>query len=423
MFNYFRRSLRAASRTRPAVHPKFRDRRFVLLLVGETINSIGGWASAVVLWGFAAYRFDASPQAISVLIVCWAAPSAVLGPVMGIYVDRVGARRSLVLGYVAGAATALGMAACGSLGQLDVAAVLYGASRALAGPAAKSLPARVVGADELLAANALLGAARQAGQILGPLVASATLALSGFRAAFVLDALTYVIGATVVAPLPLLPPLARRRQIWRAELREGLAVVLKRRTLQIVLLLGFAVTFSSGAFLVVEALYARDVLHRPPSQFALFEAAAGAGAILAGLVLPRLRVHLGGLRHLSLAGIAYGVAACLFIGTNSVPVAYVGAFTWGVSAAVFSVLSLTALQRLTPTNTLGRVVGLGATLQSAADTIGLPVAGVTLAALGIQLGAIALAGVALLAGFIALVIGSRKPETQREADEGAGAGT
>jgi len=54
-----------------------------------------------------------------------------------------------------------------------------------------------------------------------------------------------------------------------------------------------AVTFTSGALLVVEPLYARQVLHRPPSQFALFEAAAGVGAFLAGLGIACVGVRRG----------------------------------------------------------------------------------------------------------------------------------
>ncbi len=52
-----------------------------------------------------------------------------------------------------------------------------------------------------------------------------------------------------------------------------------------------AVTLTSSSFLVVEPLYARHVLHRPPSQFALFEAAAGTGAILSGLAVSRIRAR------------------------------------------------------------------------------------------------------------------------------------
>jgi hypothetical protein len=43
------------------VRPSLHDRRFAALLVAEAANSIGSWASAVALWGFAAYRFDAGP--------------------------------------------------------------------------------------------------------------------------------------------------------------------------------------------------------------------------------------------------------------------------------------------------------------------------------------------------------------------------
>jgi MFS family permease len=115
------------------VRPSFRDLRFGLLLAGETVNSVGGWASAIVLWGFAAYcRFNASPYAVSVTIMCWAVPSAVLSPLMGVYVDRLGPKRALVAGYVAAASAALGMAAAGSLAQLDVAALAYCITRALA---------------------------------------------------------------------------------------------------------------------------------------------------------------------------------------------------------------------------------------------------------------------------------------------------
>jgi len=210
------------------VRPGFRDLRFGFLLAGETVNSVGGWASAIVLWGFAAYRFNASPYAVSLTNMCWAAPATVLSPLMGIYVDRLGPKRALVAGYLAAAAAALGMAVAGSLVRLDVAAVAYGITRALVSPAAAALPPRIVASDDLLAANSLLGAAASVGQVAGPLVASAALALSGFRTAFVLDAVSYLIGAVVVLPLPVLPADKEESPGWRHELLEGIMLVGRR---------------------------------------------------------------------------------------------------------------------------------------------------------------------------------------------------
>jgi MFS family permease len=382
------------------VRPSFRDLRFGLLFAGETVNSVGGWASAIVLWGFAAYRFNASPYAVAVTVMCWAAPASVLSPLTGVYVDRLGPKRALVAGYVAAAAAALVMAAAGSLVQLDVAAVAYGITRALSGPAAAALPPRIVESDDLLAANSLLGAAASAGQVAGPLAASTALALLGFQAAFVLDAISYLLGALVVLPLPVLPAASEQSQGWRGELRAGVILVARRGSLRMVVLMLAAVTFTSGAFLVVEPLYARHVLHRPPSQFALFEAAAGTGAILAGLAVARVRARLGGWKILSASTAGFGLTAGVFIGTTSIPVAYAGAFIWGVSGAVFGAVALTTLQQLAPVQVHGRVMGVAGTIQSAADTIGQPVAGVTIAALGVRGGGLGLTGVSVLAGLL-----------------------
>jgi predicted MFS family arabinose efflux permease len=399
---FSRRPRRGLPGMPPVVRPSFRDPRFALLVAGEAVNSIGGWASAIVLWGFAAYRFNASPYAVSLTIVCWAAPPALLSPLMGVYIDRIGPRAAVVAGYCGAACAAVGMAAAGSLAELAIAAVGYGSARALAGPAAGALPARIVAADDLLAANALLGAAAAAGQVAGPLVASAALALSGFPAAFIVDAASYLIGAAVVWPLPVRaePPAERRGR--GHELAEGIRLVARRRAVRRVVVVSAAVTFTSASYLVVEPLYARHVLHRPPSQFALFEAAAGIGTILAGLVISRVRARLTGGPILMASAIGYGLAAVLFTGTASVLVAYAGAFAWGVAGSVFGAVGLTTLQQAAPVDAHGRVMSVAATIGSWVETLALPLGGVTLAALGVHAGAAALAGIAIAAGLIGL---------------------
>ena len=174
------------------------------------------------------------------------------------------------------------------------------------------------------------------------------------------------------------------------------------RTVRLVVLLSAAFTFTSASFLVVEPLYARHVLHRPPSQFALFEAAAGTGAILTGLAISRVRARLAGQTVVAASAAGYGLAACLFTGTASVPVAYAGAFLWGVAGSVFGAVSLTTLQQVAPVHAHGRVMSVTATLQSWVETLALPLGGVTLAAAGVRAGALILAGVTVAAGLSGL---------------------
>jgi MFS family permease len=106
-------SVFSGARRLPArrVRPSLRDPRFAFLLIGQSVNAVGSWASAIVLWGFAAYRFNASPEAISVTVVCWSVPPAVLSSLTGGLADRFGPRALMIVGYLGAAAAALAMAA------------------------------------------------------------------------------------------------------------------------------------------------------------------------------------------------------------------------------------------------------------------------------------------------------------------------
>jgi MFS family permease len=442
-------SVFSGARRAPArrVRPSLRDPRFAFLLVGQSVNSVGSWASAIVLWGFAAYRFNASPEAISVTVVCWSVPPVVLSPLTGALADRFGPRAMMIAGYLAAAAAALAMSVAGSLAFLDAMAVAYGAARSLSGPAASALPPRVVQPDDLLAANSLLNVASSIGQVAGPLAASVLLATVGFGAAFVADAATYLAGVIALLPLPLLPPPvepesstvaspggaqdaggrlptesgpAAGRHRLRA-IAAGAVAVARDPGLRLVALARMAVIFTSGGFLIVEPLYARHVLGRPPSQFALFEAAIGIGAILTGLALPRVGrrwPEVGG-RAKALAGgtIGYGLAAALFTGTSWLPAAYFGAFAWGASGMVFYTAAATSLQRLAPPGSLGRVAGVISTAESATEAASMPLAGAVVAVAGIRLGALALAAISIAAGSACLV-GLHPGDFGRQGDGG-----
>jgi hypothetical protein len=92
------------------VRPSFRDPRFAFLLAGQSVSWVGSWAAALVLWGFAAYKFGAGAEAISVTALCWSGPPVVLTAFTGGLTDRFGPRTMLIIGYTCSAATSLGMA-------------------------------------------------------------------------------------------------------------------------------------------------------------------------------------------------------------------------------------------------------------------------------------------------------------------------
>ncbi len=402
------------------VRPSFHDPRFALLLVGQSAGWVCSWAASLVLWGFAAYHFGAGPAAISVTALCWSGPPVVLTAFTGGLTDRFGPRTMLIIGYTCSAATSLGMSVSGSLASLDIMAFACGAARSLCSPASSALPTRIVESDDLLAANSLLGVTASIGQVAGPLAASVLMAATGFRIAFTADATMYLVGALVIIPLPVLPLPEEPRNAgamatgrpayglsWLRAATAGAVAVARKPGLRAIALARMGVIFTSGAFLVIEPLYTRHVLHQPSSQFALFEAATGIGAVVTGLLLPVIRRRVPGTRSpmwlLTAGAASCGLAAALFTGTPWVPVAYLGALIWGACGTVFYAVAATTLQRLAPAGKLGRVAGVISTAESTTESISMPVAGALVAVAGLRPGALVLAAVAVAAGATCLL--------------------
>ena len=74
----------------PPVRLSFSRFPLRLLIAGQTVNFFRRLGLRLVLWGYAAYRFNAGPYAVSVTIICWAARPALLSPLLGVYIDRIG---------------------------------------------------------------------------------------------------------------------------------------------------------------------------------------------------------------------------------------------------------------------------------------------------------------------------------------------
>ena len=390
---------------------------FALLCAGSALNAIGSWAALIAIWGFASSQFHASATQIALLGLAWSAPAALVGPLAGVPVDRFGPKRVLVASDLSGAVTALAMAAAHSFGMLAGLAFGSGLVQATGLPAGQSLPPRLVDDADLLQANALLAMADQSAIVLGPLVAAAVIASVDVRAAFYVDAITFVVGALSVLPLRLRPLTAPpvRGSAWR-EVRAGLRLAWSTPAVRRTLALAGAAFASWGAFFVLEPLYVRDVLHRSSALLGLFQTAFGVGLLVTTALLPRLGDRLASVRALAVSVALSGVAAATYVGTHLVAVAFVGVVAWGVDVAFFLPPMQVVLQRATPTASHGRILALSSTADGVANMVAIPLAGVCVGLLGVR-------ATGALVGALAVVAGIGGWVTQQRAERSEGAGS
>jgi len=371
-------------------------------LVAEALSAIGSWATIVVVWGYAAYEYDAGAGDLGLFGVAFSLPGVLLGPVSGTVIDRLGPKFTLAVAKAIGVAAALLLLLADDFRSLSMLCVLHGVSSALSHPAVQSMPPRLVADHHLARTNALVSLTDELAIVFGPVVAGVGIALFGFRGAFVFDALTYALGL-VVLPLVRLRPVASEHDGTEAPVRlrdalEGWRIIARAGVLRRVVSLTFAVLLLYGASLLAEPLYVRDTLERSESVFAALQTVFGACLIAGGLLAARLGDRLASFRWVAAGVAASGLSAIVYLGTPFVAVAFLGVALWGVATATISGPSRTVLQRSSPQRAHGRVLSADFVAANGAELLGLGVAGVFVGLFGVPWMILGLgAGVALAA--------------------------
>jgi nitrate/nitrite transporter NarK len=86
-----------------------RVRGFALLLLGQAVSETGNWIAVIAIWGFASFRFDVGAGDLALLFVVLSVPGALLGPLLGVPIDRLGPRRTLLIANLLGVVDALAL--------------------------------------------------------------------------------------------------------------------------------------------------------------------------------------------------------------------------------------------------------------------------------------------------------------------------
>jgi MFS family permease len=377
-----------------------RQPRLALLFGGAALNEIGSWASIIAFWGYAAYRFHASPGQIALVSLMWTAPGALFGLASGWPIDRFGPKAVMLVADAWGTLTALAMMRATSYGQLAGLVFASGLVGAFGRPAANALPPRLVEDDELLTANSLMGLTTELAIVIGPLVAAIAISVWSIKVAFLVDALTFVAGALSLLPVRLGAIPGRDDHSSTSDLLAGVRLSWRELPLRRTLTMALVMFCSWGGSMVMEPLYVRDVLHRSGATFGWLQTVFGVGLILSTISLPRLGDRVVNLRIQGLTLLVSAISVALYLASYNVVIAFVGVALWGAATGAFLPPFYTLLQRGSPAESHGRVMAVAGTVNGVSQLITTPLAGVLVGAIGIR--TTALIEVAALLGVGAL---------------------
>ena len=177
-------------------------RDFRLVWFGEGVSLVGDQFHLIAL-SWLVLGLTGSGFALGMILVAAAIPRGIFMLLGGVLSDRVSPRdlalasnilRAVVTTIVAG----LVLGAQVQVWHLALAGVVFGTVDAVFLPAINTLVPRLVPADRLAAANALMQGTAQLVGTVGPAIAGIAIAIIGIGAAFAVDALSFAVAAVAL---------------------------------------------------------------------------------------------------------------------------------------------------------------------------------------------------------------------------------
>lgn len=333
------------------------DRRFRLLLAGQTLTMFGDVALFLVLaiWVKDLTGSDAAAGSVFLALVI----PALIAPLAAVWIDRFPRRLVMLANDLATGVVVLLLLFVRDREDVWIifaVAAFYGASQQVFFAARSGLLAGWLEPAELGEANGVLESIRQGLRVVGPLIGAALYGALGGGATAVLDAATFF-GSALALWFLRVPDIARTQpdsEGFLREVTEGIRHLARTPELRRMVIV-FVVALSVVGFLepAIFALVDQG-LHRGPTFIGVIATVQGAGSIAGGLMAGRALRRVRELAVVGVGAIVTGVGlAPLALAT--LPAVLAGAAAVGLGVAALNVAYATLLQRRTSTHLQGRV--------------------------------------------------------------------
>jgi DHA3 family macrolide efflux protein-like MFS transporter len=358
-------------------------RDFSLVWWSQVLSQVADGVSKLALLWFV-YSITGSALKTTIIGLLQTLPPIVLGPVIGVVVDRLPKKAILICSDLT-RALLIGLIPCWvsvesfTVQSLYVLTFLYGIATAMFIPTLSSSVPLMVKKEQLTAANALLQGTTSLGIIIGPVISGLGIAVSGSQDVLCINAVTYLASAAFLFPLRLSagmttsPPESRRTTAIE-DLFEGIRYTLiSRRTILLLIILASLYTFGSGAFTTLFPVFGKKLLSLGPVEVGYLWSWLGVGLLVVSLCLVRLtewdlrrRVSV-----ITLSSAVGGLALCGLVWASNITVATLLVMLIGMGLGAWTPIAWGIIQEISPAHMVGRVMALYTAIATATSMAGM----------------------------------------------------
>lgn len=336
-----------------------RNRNFSLLWFAGLISYTGDWMMRIAL-PVAIFKMTDSPAAISILLIAYTIPGILLGSVAGVFVDRWERRRTMIITNVLMGVALLPILLVQSadwLWLLYIAAFAESAIGQFFGPAENAMLPKLVDEEHLASANALNALNNNLARFIGPAVGGLIVASLGLEGVVIIDAITYLAAAGLVALLsvtskPEVEPaeadarpvdaLKKVGQDWLA----GVRFVRNEPVVKILFLSAVLMAIGEGTFGVLFTPFVLKILEGGETGVGALMSAQAVGSLLSGAVVAWIATKFSPDRLFGFGALVFGFVDLLIFNYST----FLDGF--GIALGLFVLVGIPGMAAMTGLQTI-----------------------------------------------------------------------
>jgi MFS transporter, DHA3 family, macrolide efflux protein len=363
--------------------PEFRT-----IWAAQFVSIFGDFLALFGIISLITFRLHGTAVQVTTVTVAYILPIAVLGPPMGVLVDHLDTRKTMIASDLVRGLLVLLLLVVHDVRQISMVMFSISVVSCFFVPAQSVTLRTLIPKERLLQANAMLSQAFYLIRIASPLVAGALVAWLSEKSTFYVDAASFFISALLISRLKFTRPpregADRTLRGFSRDFVEGNRFIFTHPGLSFVFVAMAAAMFVLSSFSPLISIFVRDELRAGAMMYGVVSGMVGVGLIVGTSLImkiagkaPQPRVVLYGL---SLSGVATAVLGISYFGWE----AGLSMFLLGFAVSLVLIPAQTMSQQETPHEMVGRVSSTFMSMISIAQILGLLLSGTLAQRLGMR---------------------------------------
>ncbi len=368
------------------MHAILRQPDFRKLWLAQFVSIFGDFLALFGVISLITFRWHGNPVQVTLVMVAYMVPLALIGPVAGVFVDRWNVKRVMIASDVTRAVLILLAVTARTVPQLCAIFAVLGIFSSFFTPALSVTVRTLVPVERLLAANAVMSQAFYTVRLASPILAGALIAWLGESPCFYLDAATFVFSAAMVFTLLIKPPGRSGKSVhgFLHEFSSGNRFIFTHAYLAFVVTAMVVAMFVLSCFSPLISIYVRDMLRGGTFLYGVVSTMVGLGLITGTQFVSRYARRRSKKNTVVIGLLALACSTGLLGAFANLPMAAFSLLCLGAAIAFIIVPAQTLMQQETPPPLIGRVSSSFMSLMSVAQVAGLLLSGWLAQVLGIR---------------------------------------